>query len=110
MDLGEIIRHYRNQRDWTQAELGERAKVDSAQMGRFERGQAEPKLRTLYNIADAFKVEVSELLDDVPRSWKKASVLDRCDTFRDELQRALDESNYVVKDFDDLVRFIKHHF
>lgn len=110
MDLGEIIRRYRNQMDWTQAELGDRAKIDSAQVCRFERGQAVPKLHTLYNIADAFNVEVSELLDDVPRSWKKARVLNRCDAFRGELQRVFDESNYVVKNFDDLVRFIKRHF
>ena len=60
--LGKRIATYRKQNGMTQAMLAELAGVDSETISRFERGTALPSLVRLFEIAQALKVGVGDLL------------------------------------------------
>lgn len=109
MNLGDMIRSYRTERGWSQAELGDRSKVDPAQIGRFERGVAEPELKTLRNIADAFNLECSELLDDAPKSCRRQQINEASEKFADTLERHTGDSSFMVKEFNQLMRVVKEN-
>ena len=100
MDMGEIIRKTRKKRELSQADLGAISKVDPAQIGRFERGQAEPKISTLRNIADALDVECSQLLDDTPRPRRMP------DDVRRRLEKTLHDLHQSLDDLYELIRSI----
>lgn len=100
MDMGEMIRSTRKKRELSQADLGVLSKVDSAQIGRFERGQAEPKITTLRNIADALDVECSQLLDDNPRPRRMP------DDIRRRLEKTLNDLHQSIEDVYELIRMI----
>jgi transcriptional regulator with XRE-family HTH domain len=68
MALGERIRTLRKEAGWSQAELGEKAGVDSQRISRYENGRITPSLDAIVRIAEAFNVSIDHLLvDDVPR-------------------------------------------
>ena len=60
--LGKRIAAYRKHNRMTQAMLAELAGVDSETISRFERGTALPSLVRLFEIAQALKVGVGDLL------------------------------------------------
>ena len=70
MELGEIIRAKRQALGWSQKKLAETAGIEEAQVSKYERGVVTPLLDTLRDLADAFGIELSELVDDVPRKRK----------------------------------------
>lgn len=55
----------RRDRGWTQAQLGEKARLSPAAVGKIERGVAYPRTLTLHDLADALEVPVGELLTRV---------------------------------------------
>lgn len=55
----------RRDRGWTQAQLGEKAELSPAAVGKIERGVAYPRTPTLHDLADALEVPVAELLTRV---------------------------------------------
>ena len=55
----------RRDRGWTQAQLGEKAELSPAAVGKIERGVAYPRTLTLHDLADALEVPVGELLTRV---------------------------------------------
>lgn len=61
MTIGEKIRNSRINAGLTQKELGSKMGVDSATVGKYERGTLNPKLQTLEKIAAALGVTVWEL-------------------------------------------------
>ncbi len=60
--LGARIRKLRQIKGWTQQELGERAEISYKYLGDIERGKENPTVNVLVKIADAFEIELSELL------------------------------------------------
>lgn len=62
MTVGQKIRKLRKERDWTQAQLGERAGIDIHNVTRYENGRIRPRAKVLQRFADALGVAVEELL------------------------------------------------
>jgi len=60
--FGEHIRNLRIERSMTQLELAAEANIPLSQIGRIEQGDGNVTLSTLYNIAVAFNLTLSELL------------------------------------------------
>lgn len=60
--LAERIILERARRDWTQAELAERAGVSPSTVALAETGRAKVRARTLYRIAQALELDPAELL------------------------------------------------
>lgn len=54
------------ERDWTQAELGERADLDHTAVSRIEHDRVKPTRRTLRDLVRAFDVPVEQLTGEQP--------------------------------------------
>jgi transcriptional regulator with XRE-family HTH domain len=65
---GQKIRKLRRERDWTQAELGEKAGINFRNLNRYEHDRFKPGVRVLGRLADAFGVSVDDLLGEEPRT------------------------------------------
>jgi transcriptional regulator with XRE-family HTH domain len=63
--IGRRIRHHREQRGWSQLRLAVEAGLIPNTIWRLERGY-DPRLSTLRSIADAFGIEVADLLKSQP--------------------------------------------
>ena len=61
-DIGIRIKSLRQALKLTQAEVAEKAGIDTSFYGQLERGTGIPSLRTLFSIADVLRVEPAELL------------------------------------------------
>ena len=59
--LGRRIRSLRNEKGWTQQELGDHAEVNYKFIGEIERGQQNPSLNVLVKIAAALGVDLQDL-------------------------------------------------
>ena len=62
-DLGEKIRKLRKSAHLTQEKLAEKANLSAYYIGQIERGEALPSLVVLQEIAKAFGLKLSQLLD-----------------------------------------------
>jgi transcriptional regulator with XRE-family HTH domain len=61
--LGKKVAEYRNERGFSQEELGFIARSTRNYIGCIERGEKSPSIRTLYKISRALKVKVKDLID-----------------------------------------------
>jgi transcriptional regulator with XRE-family HTH domain len=59
--LGANLRKFRNQREWSQMELAEKANISMNFLSEIERGNKWPYPETLQNLADSLGVEAYEL-------------------------------------------------
>ena len=75
MTTGQRIRKLRRERDWTQAELGEKAGVNFRNIPRYETDKLNPGLKVLQKFADAFGVPVEELAGPTRSSTSSSSDL-----------------------------------
>ena len=74
--LSENIKLHRGRRNWSQADLSEKTGLSIVYLSDIERGNKWPYLDTLIKLADAFEIEVFELLkpmDSLPEG--SASIL-----------------------------------
>jgi len=61
--FGARVREIRKKRGMSQQDLAEKAKVDLTTINELEIGNREPMLRTIWKIANALNVRMSQLLD-----------------------------------------------
>ena len=59
--LGRRVRELRKRKRLTQAELAEKAGIDPKYIGQIERGETNPTVRLLANIAQALDISLAEL-------------------------------------------------
>jgi len=59
--VGTRIRQLRNDKEWSQTELGYQSELDKSVIQRIERGTDNSTLKTLLKIADALDVKFYEL-------------------------------------------------
>jgi transcriptional regulator with XRE-family HTH domain len=63
--VGAKIRQLRLQKKWSQDVFADISGIHRAQVGAMERGEMNMTLRTLKTVADALKVKIRDLMDDV---------------------------------------------
>jgi transcriptional regulator with XRE-family HTH domain len=63
MSVNEKIRSIREAKGLTQEQVAEKLGISSSVYGDIERGENDPKLSKLEKIAEAFEIELSELVD-----------------------------------------------
>ncbi|HEY9262021.1 helix-turn-helix transcriptional regulator [Chitinophaga sp.] len=61
--LGNNIRLFRERNGWSQREMASRCNIDSASIGKMERGKLDIRYTTLLQIALVLEVNPSELLN-----------------------------------------------
>ena len=82
MKFNEKLVRMRNERGWSQTELGERVGVHIAHLSRLENGKSQPSVDMLWKIAKAFGVSMDYFMDEhadeaVPISIKDKSLVER---------------------------------
>lgn len=73
LDLGNKVLALRLEREWSQAELAKRAGTRQANISRIENGQANPTLKVIQNLANAFGVELSVEFGRAPKRQRSAA-------------------------------------
>ena len=64
INFGKKIQKIRKEKGMTQEDLAYKAKVDASYIGYLERGEKNPTLSKIINIAKALKVKLSHLFED----------------------------------------------
>ncbi len=63
--FGENVRQQREEREWTQEQLAEKADLDQTFISGIERGSRNPTIITVNKLARALKITVSELTEGI---------------------------------------------
>ena len=58
------LRELREQRDWSQAELGERLSVSRQTINALETGKYDPSLPLAFKVARLFKLKIEDIFED----------------------------------------------
>lgn len=61
--LGKLIRQQRERKKFSQEYLSHVCRIDRTYLARIEEGKANPSIRILYKISQAFKIKINELLE-----------------------------------------------
>lgn len=61
--FGERVRKIRGKKKMSQLELAQKANIDLTTVNEIEQGDREPKLKTIWKIANALAVDLSDLMD-----------------------------------------------
>ncbi|MDR2516182.1 MAG: helix-turn-helix domain-containing protein [Spirochaetaceae bacterium] len=75
--LGKNIKFFRLRRQFSQADLAEKAGISITFLSNIERGNNYPQARTLCNLAAALGVEVWELLRGEEATDEQKTIIDR---------------------------------
>lgn len=68
--VGEVIAEYRIEANLSQEMLSGLAVIGRTHLSAIERGERKPTLETLYRIANALEVNMSDIIKDVERKLK----------------------------------------
>lgn len=95
MTVGEKIYYCRLENHMTQKELGEKTGIDSATIGKYERGVLKPKLDTIAKIARAMNLYAADLIDD--DQWKQVSMW-ASGSLQDELAERTKDAQIAIEE------------
>ena len=65
--FGENVRKYREEQEWTQEQLAEKADLDQTFISGIERGARNPTIITITKLSKALKTSVSVLCEGIER-------------------------------------------
>jgi transcriptional regulator with XRE-family HTH domain len=75
--VGQRIRRLRQEREWSQAQLGNRLKTHQKQISSYERGIHVPSADVLIRLAELFDVSLDYLLAGTVTNSQRAEIADR---------------------------------
>lgn len=61
IQFGQLVRKYRNERNMSQEQLALLCNMDRSYLGRIERGEVNPTLEKIYELATALEIMPKEL-------------------------------------------------
>ncbi|MCL2075910.1 MAG: helix-turn-helix domain-containing protein [Betaproteobacteria bacterium] len=67
--FGEVLRHYRSEKNISQEELAHRAGVDRTFVSRLERGIRQPTITTLIGLGRALDVSAADLVQATEKEY-----------------------------------------
>jgi transcriptional regulator with XRE-family HTH domain len=110
MAINERIRQLRQERRWTQAELGEKVGVHQKQVSAYERGANVPSTEVLIKLAEVFNVSLDYLAFEARGQSAKINIQDR-DLLRrfEELDSLSEPDKTLAKQMLDLL-ILKNRF
>ncbi|MFE0432786.1 helix-turn-helix domain-containing protein [Klebsiella pneumoniae] len=62
IQFGQLVRKYRKERNMSQEQLALLCNMDRSYLGRIERGEVNPTLEKIYEIASALNISANSLL------------------------------------------------
>lgn len=110
MSIGDRIKKLRQERDWTQAQLGQQVSIHQKQISSYERGATLPSTEVLIKLAEVFNVTLDYLAFDSEGSPQSLNIQDRELLRRFEAVDSLpDRYRELAKEMLDLL-VLKHRF
>lgn len=73
-DIGNCIRNFRQAREMTQDELGQKLGISKAMVSAYETGKRNPKISTLNRIAEALQISLDELVSNDSTKYIRTEV------------------------------------
>lgn len=64
IQFGQLVRKYRKEKNMSQEQLALLCNIDRSYLGRIERGEVNPTLEKLYELAKSLDVNVKDLLPE----------------------------------------------
>ncbi|RTE45929.1 XRE family transcriptional regulator [Acinetobacter junii] len=64
IQFGQLVRKYRKEKNMSQEQLALLCNMDRSYLGRIERGEVNPTLEKLYELANSLDVNVKDLLPE----------------------------------------------
>lgn len=110
MAINDRIRQLRQERRWTQAELGEKVGVHQKQVSAYERGANVPSTEVFIKLAEVFNVSLDYLAFEAKGQSAKINIQDR-DLLRrfEELDSLSEPDKTLAKQMLDLL-ILKNRF
>ena len=65
--IGEKIKQYRLENNWTQQELGSKIGISKNAIGNYEKGIRSPKKDTMFDLANAFGISIDDLFPQIKK-------------------------------------------
>ena len=62
IQFGQLVRKYRKERNMSQEQLALLCNMDRSYLGRIERGEVNPTLEKIYELADSLELDAKDLL------------------------------------------------
>lgn len=62
IQFGQLVRKYRKERNMSQEQLALLCNMDRSYLGRIERGEVNPTLEKIYELADSLDLDAKDLL------------------------------------------------
>ena len=62
IQFGQLVRKYRKERNMSQEQLALLCNMDRSYLGRIERGEVNPTLEKIYELADSLNLDAKDLL------------------------------------------------
>lgn len=110
MAIGDRIRRLRQDRRWTQAELGEKLDVQQKQVSAYERGVNIPSTEVLIKLAEVFNVTLDYLAFEAEGQPARVNIQDRELLRRFEsVDKLAEQDKDLAKEILDLL-ILKHKF
>lgn len=67
-EIGNRIRQLRNRKGFSQEKLAELSNLNTSYIGQIERGEKNPSVDTVYSIANALDIDISQLFKNISPS------------------------------------------
>ena len=64
VQFGQLVRKYRKERNMSQEQLALLCNMDRSYLGRIERGEVNPTLEKIYELAENLEIQPKHLLPD----------------------------------------------
>lgn len=96
MAISDRIRQLRQEKRWTQAELGEKVGVHQKQVSAYERGANVPSTEVLIKLAEVFNVSLDYLAFEAKGQTAKINIQDRDLLRRFEVLDSLTEQDKTL--------------
>lgn len=74
LPLAANLRRLRKERRWSQQVLAHFAGLSTTEVSRLERGQREPRLQTVMQVAGALRVPIEDLIGPPPETEREGAI------------------------------------
>ena len=96
MTLGDRIKKFRKEREWTQDELAEKAGIHGRHLSKIENDHVMPTRKLRKRIAELFEISVEELTGDDKKSGLNLLDPELSSHFRELARLELDEEDKIT--------------
>ena len=100
--IGERLRSYRNQKNWSQEQLAESAGLHSTYIGQLERGEKNATIESISKVAAALGVSLSTLFENIS-AYDTDDIPSKC--YELVQKQSVKDQKYLLEILDAIVNY-----